>query len=57
LEQRNLPLVPCGIIGTTRDFSVPTTFEFRSNAKPSLFDYQAPIEKVEEEKGKKVDTV
>jgi hypothetical protein len=44
-------LVPCGIIGATKDFTVPTTFEFKSNAKPSLFDYPVPIEKEEEKKG------
>ncbi len=50
----SLSFVPTAVIGLNKDLKVPDGFTFRSNAKPSLFAYPAPIETKKEEKRTKV---
>ena len=38
-----LTLQPSAIIGVNKDLRIPKGFQFKSNAKPSLFDYPAHI--------------
>jgi len=39
----NLTLAPSAIIGVNSNFKIPKSFEFRSNARPSLFDYPPKV--------------
>jgi len=47
----SLTFAPTCLIGATKALKVPNSFEFKSNAKPSLFDYPAHL-KVEDKKEK-----
>jgi len=54
-----LPLTfsPTCIIGVTKDLKVPKSFQFRSNAKPSQFDYPAHLKPSDNKKQAKAQTV
>jgi 26S proteasome regulatory subunit N2 len=38
-----LTLTPSAFIGVTTNLKIPTSFQFKSNCKPSLFNYPADI--------------
>jgi len=45
----SLTLAPSALIGVTKNLKVPNSFEYKSNAKPALYDYPAHL-KVEDKK-------
>lgn len=52
-----LTLAPSGLIGVNKNLRIPKGFQFRSNAKPSLFDYPAHIKPDDKKKEVKKETV
>ena len=48
-----LALTPSALIGVTTDLKIPTTFQVKSSAKPSMFAYPANIVKEEKKEAKK----
>lgn len=46
----NLSMYPSAIIGVNSEFKIPKSFEFKSNAKPSTFDYIPMTKEIEEKK-------
>jgi 26S proteasome regulatory subunit N2 len=53
----SLTLSPCGLIGVNRKLRIPKGFQFKTNAKPSLFDYPAHLKPDDKKKQVKKETV
>jgi 26S proteasome regulatory subunit N2 len=53
----SLTLSPAGLIGVNKGLRIPKSFQFKSNAKPSLFDYPAHIKPDDKKKAVKKETV
>jgi 26S proteasome regulatory subunit N2 len=52
-----LTLAPSGLIGVNKNLRIPKGFQFKSNAKPSLYDYPAHIKPDDKKKEVKKETV
>lgn len=52
-----LTLSPSGLIGVNKNLRIPKGFQFKSNAKPSMYDYPAHIKPDDKKKEVKKETV
>jgi 26S proteasome regulatory subunit N2 len=53
----SLTLAPAGLIAANKDLKVPKSFEFKTNAKPSLYDYPPHLKPTDKKKEVKTTTV
>ena len=53
----SLSFSPSCLIGVTNDLKIPNSFQFKSNVKPSLFDYPAHLKPSDKKQETKVQTV
>jgi len=53
----SLTLSPSALIGVNKDLRIPKSFQFQSNAKPSMFDYPPHIKPDDKKKQVKTETV